>query len=364
MPTIVLSAHNVAEFADGGGHAWVYLQYVHGLRALGCDVWWLEEAGEHELARRLADRLAEHGLSDRVLTYGRAAALDDRTAAVIAGADLLVNFHYEIDRSMLERFRRTALVDIDPGRLQLWIARGNLDVPVHDVHFTTGETVGTPAARFPDDGRDWLHIRPAVATHAWSVSDTAPDRGFTTVSTWWSDNWINDDDGTFYDDNKRAAFLEYAELPGRTTQPLELAAFWSPRDSADRRRMRAGGWRLHDVRDVVSTPAAYRAYVRTSRGEFSIARASCVRFQNAWVSDRTLCYLASGRPAVVQHTGPNPYLDGGEGLLRFTTVDEAVRALEAVSADYERHRRAARALAEEHFDARRVAADILTRALA
>src|SRR3954469_531968 len=364
MPTVVVSTHNVADFVDGGGHAWVYLQYVHGLRALGCDVWWLEEVDDPERARRLSDRLAEHGLTDRVLTYARGAALGDRAASVIAGADLLVNFHYEIDRRVLARFRRTALVDIDPGRLQLWMARGNLDVPVHDLHFTTGETVGTPAARFPDGGREWLHIRPAVATDAWSVSDTAPDRGFTTVSTWWSDNWINHDDGTYYDDNKRAAFLEYAELPGRATQPLELAAYWSPRDGDDVRRMRAGGWRLHDVRDVVSTPADYRAYVRSSRGEFSIARASCVRFQNAWVSDRTLCYLASGRPAVVQHTGPNPYLDGGEGVLRFSTPDEAAGALEAIGTDYDRHRRAARALVEEHFDARRVAQALLESALA
>ena len=42
MPTIVIAAHNVAGFPEGGGHFWVYLQYVLGLRQLGCDVYWLE----------------------------------------------------------------------------------------------------------------------------------------------------------------------------------------------------------------------------------------------------------------------------------------------------------------------------------
>jgi hypothetical protein len=235
-------------------------------------------------------------------------------------------------------------------------------VALHDVHFTTGATVGTPAARFPDGGRDWVRIQPAVSVERWRVAETAPKHGFTTVSTWWSGNWIVEHGG-YYDDNKRASFLEYVDLPARTAEPLELAIYWSPRDGADLRRLRAAGWRVRHARDVVGSTTAYQAYVRGSRGEFSCARASCVRLQNAWVSDRTLCYLASGRPAVVQHTGPHPCLDAGEGVLRFTTLDEAAAALAAVAADYERHRRAARALAEEHFDAAKVAGRILERAL-
>ena len=112
-----------------------------------------------------------------------------------------------------------------------------------------------------------------------------------------------------------------------------------------------------------STPWDYQRYLQGSRGEFSCAKPSTVRMQNAWVSDRTLCYLASGKPAVVQHTGPSRLVPDAAGLFRFHTPDEAARHLDTAAADYERHSRLARALAEEYFDARRVTASVLERAL-
>jgi glycosyltransferase involved in cell wall biosynthesis len=115
--------------------------------------------------------------------------------------------------------------------------------------------------------------------------------------------------------------------------------------------------------EVARTPELYRDYIQRSRGEWSAAKASCMRFQNAWVSDRTLCYLASGKPVVVQDTGPSAILPNGEGMFRFSSLDEAAAALEAVNADYARHCRAARALAERHFDARQVIARMLEQAL-
>jgi len=127
--------------------------------------------------------------------------------------------------------------------------------------------------------------------------------------------------------------------------------------------MEPRGWRLREAWDVSSTPGQYRAYVQRSRGEFSCAKPAYVSLDTAWVSDRTLCYLASGKPAVVQHTGPSRILPDAEGLVRFRSIEEAARALAAVEADYERHCRQARALAEEQFDARRVVARVLERAL-
>ena len=121
---------------------------------------------------------------------------------------------------------------------------------------------------------------------------------------------------------------------------------------------------MRDAEVVAFTPWDYQRYIQESRGEFSCAKPSCVRLQNAWVSDRTLCYLASGKPAVVQHTGPSRFLPDAAGLCRFRTLEEAVHCLETVAADYERHCRLARALAEELFDARKVVARVLERALA
>jgi hypothetical protein len=121
---------------------------------------------------------------------------------------------------------------------------------------------------------------------------------------------------------------------------------------------------VSDAWEVASTPWDYQRFIRRSRGEFSCAKATCMVLQNAWISDRTLCYLASGKPAVVQHTGPSRILPDADGLLRFRTPQEAVLRLNEAELNYDRHAKAARQLAAAHFDATRVAADVLERALA
>jgi hypothetical protein len=123
------------------------------------------------------------------------------------------------------------------------------------------------------------------------------------------------------------------------------------------------GWRVRDAWTVTSTPWDYQRYVQEPLGEFSCVKPSCVLFQNAWISDRSLCYLASGKPTVMEHTGPSKFLPDDAGLLRFRTLPDAVRCLAAVGSDYDAESRFARALAEEYFDARKVAQHLLERAL-
>src|SRR6266496_79338 len=383
MPSVVISPFNVANFPEGGGHCWVYLQYVQGLRELGREVYWLENfrstgnaKSDEVLLATFFERMERFGLGGRIILYlssgptsaggaprqylGRS---PDDAEAIFDGADLLLNFHYAISPDLLARFRRTALVDIDPGLLQFWISRGQLAVPRHDLYFTTGETVGTPAARFPDCGLKWLHIRPPVCLERWPFSFESRARAFTTVSNWDSDDWIVDDKET-YENTKRVAFLEFADLPRLTGQPLELALFMkTEKDMQDAKELENRGWRICHSRDVAGTPEAYQTYIRNSRGEFSCAKRSCLKFQNAWVSDRTLCFLASGKPVVVQHTGPSSLLPNGEGMFRFSTLKEAARAFSAINKDYERHSRAARQIAETLFDAKQVAGKILSEAL-
>ena len=127
--------------------------------------------------------------------------------------------------------------------------------------------------------------------------------------------------------------------------------------------MESQGWRIRHSLEVARTPEMYQAYIQESRGEFSCAKPSCMKLQNAWISDRTLCYLASGKPAVVQNTGPSAFLPNGEGLFRFSTLREAADALATINADYERHCRSAREIAETYFDAKQVLEGILNVAL-
>src|SRR5262249_16316952 len=128
---------------------------------------------------------------------------------------------------------------------------------------------------------------------------------FTTVSAWDASDWIVDGKES-YENTKRVAFLEFADMPRMTRQPLELALFLrQERDFEERHDLESRGWRIRSSREVAATPETYQRYIQQSRGEFSCAKRSCMKFQNAWVSDRTVCYLASGKPVVVQDTGPS-----------------------------------------------------------
>jgi hypothetical protein len=368
---VVVSPHNVVNYPEGGGHFWVYMQYVQGLRDIGCDVWWMEEfrtlEDSREEAARIAtlrERLERYGLGERIILYTAERQFlnvtEAQAQAVFREVDLLLNFHQRIQSWVLEEFRRTALVDIDPGLLQYWITSGLLSVHPHDLYFTTGETVGKPWANFPDCGLPWIQIRPPVSLDLWPLVPAPADGAFTTVSTWWGHEWVMDGE-EIIDNNKRSAFLRFAELPRHTRVPLELALLLdrqSEADAEDRQFLTRNGWRVRHAHDVAGSPRDYQEYIRASRGEFSCAKTSCMKFQNAWISDRTLCYLATGRPAVVENTGPSSILPNGLGLFRFSTLEEAAAALDEVASNYPTHARAARELAEL-FDARRVAEAIV-----
>jgi len=379
---VVISVYKVANFPDGGGHFWVYMQYAQGLRRLGCDVYWLEQfrpppsgdaAQEASLLAPFFERMKRFGLEGKTLLYAKAGA-DFRFVGcewpdverVLKRADLLLNFHYAIDPRLPACARRTPLVDIDPGLPQFWINTGQLDVPARDCYLTPGETVGTPSARFSDCGLPWQRIRPPVCLELWPSTYDPHAEAFTTVSSWSTTDWLKvTENGTtvLRENTKRVAFLEFAELPRHTRQPLELALYTDDRDAADLARLTRNGWRVRHSREVAGSPDAYRSYIQRSRGEFSCAKASCMAFQNAWVSDRTVCYLASGKPVVVQDTGPSSYLVNGEGMFRFSSVDDAAGALDAINSDYGRHCRAARDFAETQFDSTRILEGVLNTTL-
>jgi hypothetical protein len=402
MTTVVISPSNVANFPEGGGHFWVYMQYGQGLLDLGIDVYWLEEFRPSKDAGRDAkavsvfhERMRRHGLGGKAILYSNDAEAGGRTFigvsaeeadAAFAKADLLLNFHYACAPDLLTRFRRTALVDIDPGLLQFWLAHGQLRVAPHDLYFSTGETVGDGNARIPDCGLAWERIAPPVSLRAWPYAYDADSETFTTVSSWWGGGgkgeFITDGAGLLYENNKRVTFLRFLDLPQRTPQPIELALNLGEddadeceramakaaepgavtdyvSDAIDRALLERRGWRIRHAREVSGAPETYQSYIQGSRGEFSCVKPSCIAFQNAWVSDRTLCYLASGKPVVVQDTGPSRVLPNGAGMFRFSSIDQAVKAFAAINADYERHCREARQIAEALFDSRRIVGRIL-----
>src|SRR5438093_848176 len=350
---------------------------------VGRPVYWLQQHrhgkdpdGDARAMPMFFERIERFGLAGRVLLYTLSDGEDEpieyvgvtrhEAEAVLRRADLVLNFHYAIDPSILAWARRTALVDIDPGLTQLWISTGQLRVPPHDVYFTIGETVGTAAAPFPDCGLEWVHIHPPVCLELWPYVHDPRCPAFTTIAGWWSGKWVKVIEGgneVCSDNNKRVSFLQYAALPKMTSQPRELALLLADGEVEERRLLERNRWRVADAREVARSPERYQAYIQGSRGEWSCAKPFFVRLQNAWVSDRTICYLASGKPVVVQHTGPSVYLPNGEGMFRFSTLDEAAAAFDAINSDYERQCRAAREIAVAYFDAKHVLTRILSESL-
>jgi hypothetical protein len=350
------------------------MNWALGLRAAGCEVQWMEtiprEAGDNKVAGwegALRSDLERVGLADAVVLYDER---DSRAAEAFAGLvggselDLLLTLSYGVPPGVLALARRSAMVDIDPGLTQLWIRAGYIEVSVHDMYFSVGGAAGGGNGALPDCGIEWHYTPPPVDVSAWPVAPAAADAPYTTVSHWWPDpgeGWI-ELDGEWIDNSKRAGFEPFIDLPARTDAPLELAlgGLDSPEEAT---RLRALGWRVRDAWEVTATTGAYASYVRASRGEFSCAKPSVGRLMSGWISDRTICYLASGKPAIVQYSGELGLGEGGHGLLQFRTADEAVRALERVECEYGAHSRAARALAESHFDAQKVATVLLEKVL-
>ena len=133
-----------------------------------------------------------------------------------------------------------------------------------------------------------------------------------------------------------------------------LALAIHPEEKRDVQALRENNWKLLDPIECTGSPSRYRQFIQGSKAEFGIAKSGYVVSQCGWFSDRSACYLASGRPVLAQETGFTRFLPIGEGLFAFATIDEVLSAIAEINRDYPRHRRAARVLAEQYFDSRRV----------
>jgi hypothetical protein len=260
----------------------------------------------------------------------------------------LLNLSNSIPEPLRADFARTVLLDLDPGPFQIWARDCDLGVGRHDVHLTIGQRLGASDSPVPLNGVDWKRAWPTVHLPSWPRQEGAPRKHYTTVTQWWTKQYAVLD-GEFYECNKRPGFVEMIDLPARVPVGLEMAANLDPSETEDRLLFAHHGWQLVDPNVVAGTPTAFREYVQGSRGEFSCAKPAYVKARSGWVSDRTICYLASGRPCVVQATGAENELPPSAGLRFFHCLDEAAEALAKIEADYPRAAQAAHRLAEEVF---------------
>jgi hypothetical protein len=383
------------------GVVWQVLHYLEGFRRLGFDVYYVEDTGawpfNPEANTVTADSTYSIALLDRTMAAhgfaGRWAYRDAARGGVFSGlsesavrqlyarADLLVNV--TASTSLREEHLRVPIrvyLESDPVLPQVEIARGNRDrielLDTHTHHLSFGENLGAPDCGVPVERVRYLATRQPVVLDWWadssSATDTACDR-FTTIANWRQSGKDLEWNGERYTWSKHHEFLKFIDLPRRTTQPIELAlalasvgmadtdgaGSMSEADAETVKLLQSYGWKVVNAMSLSKEPLPYREYIQCSRGEFTVAKDQNVRLRSGWFSDRSACYLAAGRPVITQDTGFGKFLPTGRGLFSFRTVDEIVAALDAITADYAAHSRAAREIAEEYFKAETVLARLL-----
>ncbi|MEA2424571.1 MAG: hypothetical protein QOH13_981 [Thermoleophilaceae bacterium] len=257
---------------------------------------------------------------------------------------------FVVDPEVLAAARRRVFLDIDPGFGQVWRELGLADVFAgHDDFVTVGRNVGAADCGVPTCGLRWLTISPPVALDHCPAVDGGAD--FTSVGS-----WRGPYDRIEYEGKslglRAHEFRKFFDLPRRVDARFRLALEIDPSDTADLDQLRAAGWQLVDPRDVAADPAAYMGFVQGSCAEFTVAKGIYTELRTGWIGDRSACYLASAKPALVQDTGLAGHYPLGEGLLAFSTLEEAAAGAEEILRDYPRHAKASRRIAETHFDAR------------
>lgn len=345
-----------------GGVTWCSLMYLLGLRELGHEVFYIEDTGECvydpiDNTRSLDpvygtsyihDALAPFGLGDRWAFVNYDGTYHGRNVEEVrrycADADLFINlsggsWFWRDEYSLIPH---KVFIDSDPGFTQLAIAKGE---PWYveffqgfDRLFTFGANIGNPVSPVPTGQFTWHKTWQPLTLSEWRTTVMPRDR-FTSVLSWRTESF------TDVDGNKDQEFLKYLELPARTSQLFELAIN-GPQDM-----LRQHGWNTVDAMEISRTPREYRQFIQRSKAEFGVAKHTYVTNWTGWFSDRSECYLASGRPVLAQDTGWTAHLPHGEGLLTFTTLEEAVAGIDLINSDYDRHARLAKEIAHEHFGA-------------
>lgn len=366
-----------------GGYVWQTLHYLIGLGRLGCDAYFYEDSAYYPHAydphtgatgvdyaygvRRLGEVLERFGLSDRWVFWD--AVRNDyhglstgETRSLFAEAELFLNVA-GVNR-LGDRPHPPARIylDIDPAFTQIQLDAGDAErrelLGDHNLFFTYGENVGTPRSPLPTGGFAWRPSRPVVVSDLWENALVPTDAPFTTIGKWDARGRDIEFRGEHYHWRKSLEWWKFFDLPRRSGERFELAMDVD-NVPQDQRALREAGWVTRAPLDVSMDFETYRRYIQESKGEFTAAKDMNVRLRSGWFSDRSVCYLAAGRPVVLQDTGFGDVIPTGRGLFAVESLEDAVAAVRAVAADYAGHSAAARVIARESFEATRVLAPML-----
>ncbi len=380
-----------------GGVAWDYLQYVEGFRQLGHDVFYLEDTEMWPYdpikntisedcsynVKYLGEVMEKLGLADcwiyRNAPDGSYHGVSEaEVKKFCASADVFLNVSgCGWLRPEYLSIPKKIFLDSDPMFTQVALASGKQDVSdrirAHDFHFTFAENISASDCRVPTTGLNWIPARQPIVLDWWRPVDVvaggpavAPEDGryytrnvFTTVMNWVSYKGCEYNGETW--GQKDVEFLKFIDLPQKTAQKFEIAMGMGPGMKRPTELLQQKGWSILEPSEHLPDPWKYHDYLRGSKGEWSVAKEGYVKSRSGWFSCRSACYLALGRPCVLQDTGWSKVYPTGKGLFPFSTMEEAIAGIDVVNADYAKHSAAARKLAEDMFDARKVLGAMLER---
>lgn len=373
----ILFSGMIAAVPHQGGATWAVLQYLLGLQRLGHEVCFIEPLQEAALRPKNADLAASQNAKyfrEVVSAFG----LEKNSSLLLAGTQRTVGLPYKdlrriarradvvinisgmlVDAALIEPIPRRVYLDLDPAFVQLWHEVSKIDMRLdgHTHFVTVGQAIGRSGCNVPTCGRDWIPTLPPVVLDEWPARENVTRDAFTTIANWRGYGSI-EYEGKHYG-QKAHSLRPFFSLPTRTSEKFELALSIHPDEENDLAALKENGWQLIDPAKIAATPASYRAFVQGSKAEFGIAKSGYVVSRCGWFSDRSACYLASGCPVVAQETGFSDFLPTGEGLHAFTTIDDALANIEALTRDYKKESCDARALAGEYFDSDKVLSRLL-----
>ncbi len=381
MRRLILYSGALAQMPNQGGLTWFHLQFVLGLRRLGWDVLfidWLEPkmcvdvAGcpasldDSQNLRYLLQVMRDYDLTESFsLIYNRGERTTgmprERVLELAVEADLILNvMGYLDDEEILSRVRRRVFIDIDPGFGQIWRDLGLHDpFRGHTDFVTLGRNIGQPKCAIPTCGLNWITIPQPVVLEHWPAQALRSEGAFTSIGAWRGPNGPIEYKGRTYG-LRVHEFRKFVGLPSLCPDSrFEMAFDIHPGDARDIGMLHGQGWSLVDPKVVCGGPAEYLAYIARSKAEFMVPKQMYVDTNSGLLSDRSVNYLASGRPVLARDTGISDLYPTSEGLLTFSTLDEAAKGAEAVNANYSRHARAAREIAVEYFDSDKVLTKLL-----
>jgi hypothetical protein len=363
-----------------GGQAWASLQYLLGFRALGHEVIYLEDCGESSWvydwdksewttgldypAAYVHACLEPFGYGDEWIyrtNEGSVGMPLERLVEACRRADLIIlrAVPLWVWRKEYDWPSRRAFIDVDPGFTQISIANGDKGLTVGiarcERRFTVGHRIGAADCPIPTSGGPWLATLPPVSLPDWPVT-TDDATHFTSIMRWQGFREASYHGASYGQRDKE--FPKFIDLPKRTLQKFRIALMGTPPETLTQH-----GWEVSPGEIISQTPVSYREFIQRSRGEFSVPKHGYVEMRSGWFSDRSVCYLASGRPVLIEDTGLSDWLPVSEGLVSFRDLRTALDGVENINADYQRHRRAARLLAEEFFAAEKVLPALLDAAM-